>query len=416
MFMPVVAVLLPLTSALFVQALTDAVHPIVLIPGHSCSRLLFSVDPSVPGSPQSCPPDTTNATLWIPVLTNNEPPEPDCWLQSASIRYDVASRKSLNAPGVTVTTTPFGDLDGVEHLIPEPRDVNDVGYYQNLVNGLVPLGYVRNKNLEAAPFDFRFAPNENKDWFIKMRNLIEEMYETNGQKSVILIAHSMGSQFSYVFLQQQPIWWKEKYIRSYVLIASCLGGVFLAQSVYFSEHLDVNSFPVSRLAERTYPSIAFLLPRVAAFGDEVLIKSSNAEYRAEDYGRFFQELRNPNAFEQWKDVQSIYDAGNITSQGPFSTYCVAGFGVKTLRGAEFRGPLDQDSSFESIFGDGDGTANDKSMRLCYRMGEGKQNFGFKEFMAFDHDQIIQKAEPIHHVVSVVNSINNNVEIFKHEFP
>ena len=390
-----------------------ALHPVVLIPGLTSSRLQYSVDVTVPGSPSSCPP-TNNAPLWIPLFNYTDPGSMDCWLKSVSLNYDLPTRKSNNAPGVSVKTTPFGELDGVEWVTPPEKRIETSAYYKNLVDALVKLGYERNKDIRAAQYDWRYAPNENPEWLINLKNEIEQLYNTNDQKSVILIVHSMGSVMSYTFLNQMEGWWKEKYIRSWFLMASVLGGSFGTQYTYFNDRDPAQLFPQTREAGRTYPSVPFLLPRVAAFGQEVLIKSADAEYVAEDYGKFFNDLGFPHAYEQWKDTRDIYDADNITSPGNFSIYCVAGFGVATIEGAVFDGPLSHlsdNTSFKALLGDGDKAVNAKSLRLCYQLGQGKQNFASKEFAGIDHDQIIRDAVPIDYLIGIITSINNDLEVF-----
>lgn len=390
----------------------QSLHPVLLTHGYYATRLLYTTT----GSGTLCPPKTINSTLWLNLLNFIDPVSNACWLESATLHYDNKTRKSYSASGVKVTTFPFGDLDAVEWLAPTPQRIYDTSYYYNLVEALVAHGYERNKNIKAAPYDWRRAPNENTEWFANLKKLIEEMYEANNRKSVIIVIHSMTSQFVYVFLNQMTSSWKDRYVRSWILLASCLGGTFKYQYAYFGQDdYPANLFPVSRLAVRTYSTTAFLLPRVAAFGNEVLIKSENAEYRAEEYDRFFTDLGYPDALEQWKDVRSLYDPNNIRSPGNFSIYCVAGFGLQTLVRTIFNGPLSRATSFQPVYGDGDTFVNANSLRLCYRLGEGKQNFGVKEFPNTDHLQTVRDPGPISYVIGVIEAINHNRETFTREY-
>lgn len=399
-----------------VSATSVPLHPIVLLHGYYGCRLLYTVDRSVPGSPNACPPKTLNSTLWLSIFNFADPVSNLCFLDSAKLHYDVFSRRSYSAPGVTVTTTPFGETDGAEWLSPPPLRIKDNSYFKYMVDGLVSLGYQRNVNIKAAQYDWRRAPNENTEWIINLRKLIEEMYAENGGMPVILLTHSMASTFSYVFLNSMPVWWRGKYIRSWLLISSVFGGVFKYQYAYYGiDDYPANLFPASRLAIRTYSTTTFLLPRVASFGDEVLIRASDGEYRAEDYARFFYQLGYPNAYEQWKDTRVLYDPNVLIPPGNFSIYCINGLGLQTVERTVFDGPLSRNTSFTPVYGDGDTFVNAKSLRLCYRFGIGKRNFAAKEFASMDHLEMIRNPGPINYVVSTVNYINYNMERFVSEY-
>ena len=38
-------------------------------------------------------------------------------------------------------------------------------------------GYIRGQNIHGAPYDFRRAANENQEYFVKLKTLIEETYQ-----------------------------------------------------------------------------------------------------------------------------------------------------------------------------------------------------------------------------------------------
>lgn len=392
-------------------------HPIIMVHGYYGTRLLYTVDRSVPGSPPVCPQkNIANETLWLNFFNYLDPLSNACWLAAASLHYDNFTRRSYPAAGVTVTTTPFGELDGSEWLVAPPLRIYDDSYFVYMVDSLVALGYERGRNIRGAPYDWRLAPNENEVWLLNFRILIERMYYENGNKSVILINHSMAGQFTYVFLNSMPYWWRNQFIRSWILIATCFSGVFKYQYAYFGiEDYPANLFPATRPAIRTYSTTAFLLPRKPAFGDEVLIRGTDGDYRAEDYERFFQIMGYPDAYEQWKDVRGLYDEYNLIPPGNFSIYCIAGFGKQTLKGAVFDGPVSPTTPHVPVYGDGDSFVNANALRYCYQFGKRTPKFGIKEFRNKDHLQMIRDPEPIEHVVGLVNSINYNAERFTNEF-
>lgn len=83
---------------------------------------------------------------------------------------------------------------------------------------LVAAGYKPGLNLRGAPFDWRLAENPN-NLYAKLKTLIEEMYEQNGQRKVHLLAHSMGNIHIAKMLETVTQEWKEKYINSFIAVA-----------------------------------------------------------------------------------------------------------------------------------------------------------------------------------------------------
>ena len=66
--------------------------------------------------------------------------------------------------------------------------------------------------------------DEQSDYFDNVVNLIEDTYEINGGKSVILVSHSMGSTMMLYMLNHKPQDWKNKYIRAHISMAGVWAG------------------------------------------------------------------------------------------------------------------------------------------------------------------------------------------------
>ena len=58
-----------------------------------------------------------------------------------------------DTPGVTVTAADFGNTSSVEYLDP----TNSTPYFFFFVDYFVQHGYTRNKNIRAAPYDWRLG-------------------------------------------------------------------------------------------------------------------------------------------------------------------------------------------------------------------------------------------------------------------
>lgn len=77
-----------------------------------------------------------------------------------------------------------------------------------------------------------YVVDENQEYFEKLKTLVEDTYTENGNKSVMLIAHSMGGPMSLYFLNEQTQDWKDKYIKSLVTLSGAWGGSVKAVKVY----------------------------------------------------------------------------------------------------------------------------------------------------------------------------------------
>jgi lysophospholipase-3 len=62
--------------------------------------------------------------------------------------------------------------------------------------------------------------------------LVEESYLLNGNKSVILMGHSMGAPMATYFLQQMSQEWKDKYIQSLMTLSGAYAGTFKSIKAY----------------------------------------------------------------------------------------------------------------------------------------------------------------------------------------
>jgi len=66
--------------------------------------------------------------------------------------------------------------------------------------------------------------DENEEYFVSLKALIEETYSINDNHPVILVCHSMGCLFSLYFLKHQDQKWKDKHVRSMISIGAPFGG------------------------------------------------------------------------------------------------------------------------------------------------------------------------------------------------
>merc|ERR1719334_2150541 len=142
----------------------------------------------------------------------------DCWVDNVKLKYDNVTRRTYNNDGVETRIPGFGNTTTVEWLDPSQRFFSI--YFSKIVAKLVEQeGYVRGENIHGAPYDFRKAANEHVEYFKNVKSLVERTYANNGNTSVILLTHSMGSPMMLYFLNHQSSSWKKKYVRCLTTLA-----------------------------------------------------------------------------------------------------------------------------------------------------------------------------------------------------
>lgn len=134
--------------------------------------------------------------------------------------------------------------------------------------------------------------DENKQWFVDMKQLVEDTYELCGQQRITLLVHSMGGPMSLVFLQRQTKVWKDKYIARVIALAGAWAGSAKAVKV-FAIGDDLGSFALSgsvlRPEQISSPSLAWLLPSPYFWkDDEILVNTPHKVYRMSNLKEFFR--------------------------------------------------------------------------------------------------------------------------------
>lgn len=279
-------------------------HPVVLIPGDGGNQLEAKLN-KTDVVHYICAKQSTdyfniwlNMELLVPLII-------DCWIDNIRLIYDNKTRTTSNPPGVDIRVPGFGNSETVEWLDPSHAAT---GLYFNIVAAtLSAMGYNRNTSIRGAPYDFRKAPNENQDYFVKLKKLIEDTYEENNNTSIMLIAHSMGGPMSLYFLNQQSQAWKDKYIKRLVTLSGAWGGSVKAIKVYAIGD-DLGSYilreSVMRAEQITSPSLAFLLPSPLFWKpDEVLVQTEKKNYTLSNLEEFFIGISFPDGWEMKKDVE-----------------------------------------------------------------------------------------------------------------
>jgi hypothetical protein len=152
------------------------------------------------------------------------------WLHHMSLSDDMVHEREGNR------VRPYEGLEGVEYMSGDVVTQLGSWVHAPVTKFLTSeLGYVKGKNLDAAPYDWRVPPSvtEERDGYLtKTKQRIEQLYHDNHNVPVILLCHSMGCKMGHYFLNFAKIhWgqaWLDTYIHAYMPVGAPHCGVSLA--------------------------------------------------------------------------------------------------------------------------------------------------------------------------------------------
>jgi pimeloyl-ACP methyl ester carboxylesterase len=130
-------------------------------------------------------------------------------------------------------------------------------------------------SVRGATNDFRImgVPSALDYEFARLVQLVEDTAAVNGGAKVHLMSHSLGGPVANLFLNEMDAAWKQKFIASHVMLSPVLLGSPVAiyaaltgpRYDYVPQFLPQLVVPLVR----TFPSIAWMWPRVSAEGVDV---------------------------------------------------------------------------------------------------------------------------------------------------
>ncbi|KAL6052470.1 DDHD domain-containing protein [Balamuthia mandrillaris] len=138
-----------------------------------------------------------------------------------------------------------------------------------LIKALRCVGYTEN-NLQAASYDWRLPPHylqQRDNYFSKLKETVETLYENNQKQKVVIIAHSMGNRVVSYFLHAMAKTekeWLDKHIYAWTAIgAPWLGSPKALRAVISGEKGGLSAFLSDEEAlklQRSCGSVPWLFP------------------------------------------------------------------------------------------------------------------------------------------------------------
>ncbi|XP_056648144.1 phospholipase A2 group XV-like [Diorhabda sublineata] len=389
---------------LFEQIKTN-LNPVILIPGDGGSQLEARLN-KTQRIHYFCDLSTAdffniwlNLELLMPLVI-------DCWIDNVKLIYDNTTRITRNNDGVEIRVPGWGGTESVEWL--DPSHTSTGAYFKDVSNTLVTMGYVRNHSIKGAPYDFRKAPNENGDFFVQLKVLVEDTYSENNNSAVVLLVHSMGGPMALRFLNMQTQAWKNQYIAGLISLAGVWGGSMKAIKVYaIGDNLGSFALRESVMREEqiTSPSLAWLLPSKLFWKpDEVLVQTSKKNYTIDDLEEFFQGIDFMDGWEMRKDTEKY----QLDFKPPgVEVHCLYGTDVQTVERLYYKPGTDLTGYPTLIYGDGDGTVNRRSLEGCRHWQTlQKQKVFVQQSPKIEHLQILHDKSTQDYIRNVMKKFAN----------
>ncbi|ELP94166.1 1-O-acylceramide synthase precursor, putative [Entamoeba invadens IP1] len=292
--------------------------------------------------------------------------------------------------GVTITVPDFGSTYALDSIDPNwPISLATKAFHDLIKKFEKDLGYTDGVDMLGAPYDwryFRFDEYSHKEnWYENTKNLIKKAYETNGNKQVVLISHSMGGLMTYKLLDYMGEEFTKKYVKRWVAMSGpFLGAAKTIAAAFPGNNLDLpisaaKLRPVCRRAE----TISFLFPTGgnANWGETPLmtIKSTGKVYTVDDMlellGTLDDDFKKQHSYVYENGINGLYKKYNNKMPFGIETQCLISSQYETILGVTMDTP-DYDTGKATLtYGDGDGTVNIQSLEYCAKLGGIVQNVG-----------------------------------------
>ncbi|MBF8194579.1 hypothetical protein ITP53_54795 [Nonomuraea sp. K274] len=233
-------------------------------------------------------------------------------------------------PGVDVRIVGYGRTDSAP-------------FYEPMYRRLEAAGYVRGKDIRVAGYDFRLTPDMG-GFLQRTRQLIEDVYRSNGNRPVHLVGHANGPLYAQYLLTHTSRAWRAKHIHGFTPIAGNLPGQGLLYPVLFTG-LNVQDFSHPTTRENAESSARMLQSAPSSymsaadpkiFDDrEVVVRNSSTgrSYTPRDHPRLLADANLPTVRKIAGHYIGFVRFADASSFPGVDVYAEKGSGVPTAVGA-----------------------------------------------------------------------------------
>jgi len=266
-------------------------------------------------------------------------------------------------------------------------------------------------SVRGAPYDFRYAPHSQSEYFDNLRRLVEETYSANGGRKVILLAYSLGGLLATYFLSEQPAEWKDRYVAALVSVNTpWAGAVVIAErhAAGINWEIDAIDRLVVRGQLRSYETGILLLPNRRVWTpDDVIVSTPSRNFTVDDYEDFFDAIGHNEGPLVLKAMRNTPQYARFLVDHPgVPIHCLHGAGVDTPEMLVY----DTDDDFpdkrpREVMGDGDGTVNLRSLKACSSWIGMDENHPVivRQFDGINHIDLLSDADLFDYVLDVATN-------------
>lgn len=391
------ALLLLLQLVPIISALT----PIVIIPGDGSNQLEAKLDKATAPA-FYCSKKDDWYRLWL--NTVDLIASTTCWCDNIRLVVNETTGFASNVPGVQTRAPYWGSTEGFEELDPSIPG-HATAAFRNMVIALENAGYKKNVTLRGAPYDFRYTPDSREiSYMSDLKALIEATVSENGGAKITIITHSMGGLHGLYFLRQQTTEWKNQHVAKFVPIsAPWVGAAKEARLFATGDNEGIPGVSASKIRDeqRSYETNHWLYPapKSPVWADQVLVTTPTANYTASDTDSFFQAINYPVGSIVHKRVAELLPHPET---GPgVEAVCLYSSGVDTIVSFNYTDG-NFDKTPKSTLGDGDGTVNLRSLRVCDGWNSTQDaEASIQTFSKISHSDMIMDMKVINAVLEIL---------------
>ncbi|KAJ8762549.1 hypothetical protein K2173_007988 [Erythroxylum novogranatense] len=421
MKVPIVNLYIVLSMAVMcICKATSDLHPLILVPGTGGNQLEARLT-------RDYKPTSLVCNRWYPVLKQKggwfrlwfDPSVlfaafTQCFADRMMLYYEKDLDDYSNAPGVETRVPHFGSTESLLCLDPSLKHITE--YMSPLVKSLERIGYVNDKTLFGAPYDFRYGlaakghPSKVGSKFLQdLKQLVEKASARNGGKAVIILSHSLGGLFVLQLLNRNSLSWRRKHIKHFIALSAPWGGTVDQMFTFASGNtlgVPLVDPLLVRAEQRSSESNLWLLPNPRVFGQKQLVVTPNANYSAQDIARFLTDIGFSEGVYPYQSRTLPLIMEEVSVPGVPVT-CIFGSGVKTPE-TLFYGEDGFDKQPEVVYGDGDGTVNLASLMALESFWGSVKSQSFKVIMisGVSHTSILENEMALDEITGEIFCTNS----------
>ena len=249
---------------------------------------------------------------------------------------------------------------------------------------------------------------EKNCYYDNVQQLIETMYRDNGNTSVTIVTHSMGSPVTLYFLTHVVNQkWKDKYLKAFVPLSGVWKGtVKILVSIVTGDPQGIPGVSPStvRHLQRSSPATYFLLPipedNVWNVSDPVVV-TPDKNYTLLEYSTLFSDLQYSVGHSQLERLPSFlrtFTPPNV------DTYCYFGTNIPTPVRLVYGEGEFPDVFPTIITGNGDGMVNDVSLQACSVWKQAQSHkVDVVSFSGIDHIEMVADSVVLEAILDIVSN-------------